>query len=323
MKEKKYNYVYAVINFEQKLAYIGSRGSNTPPMEDPYMGSFRKDSTFKPTKKIVLSAHQTRREAYEAEQIWQIKFDVAKSSLFVNRGILTSSGFSNAGRTGYVGSMRGKKHSEQAKKKIRSRMKHRFKSINVKRISTSEVLKFDSIGQAARELSISNTQLSFLLQGKYKRTHDYCLETTDLGVFQSNFVLKNVITGELIEGETQTELAQKIGSTSGSISRVFEGKRLSTKGYCLPETDSSLVSLRKPLIKLFNIVTNKIEFFKGATEAARKIGVSHSLVSMVLSGKRKKAGAYILPPECLNSFNQNTHKSHCETDPEPGLCALH
>ena len=74
MKEKNYNYVYAVVNFTQRLAYIGSRGSNKPPLEDPYMGSFKKGLKFFPNKKIILSEHVTRKEAYEAERKWQIKY---------------------------------------------------------------------------------------------------------------------------------------------------------------------------------------------------------------------------------------------------------
>ena len=297
MKEKKYNYVYAVINFTQKLAYIGSRGSNKPPLEDCYMGSFKKGLKFEPNKKIILSEHSTRKEAYDAERDWQIKYDVAKSLLFVNRGILTSSGFSNAGKTGGSSPMKGKTHSEEVKKKIRNKMKHRFKSINIKNIDTEEVFKFDSIGLASRKLGISAAQLSFLLKGEYKRTHNYCLETTDTSCFKVKFILKNASTGELVEANSQTELAQKIGATSGGVCKIFDGSRLSAKGYCLPETDVKLLGIKNRTVKLFNTFTKKIEEFNGVLEAAKKIGVSHSLVSMVLKGTRRRANQYVLPPE--------------------------
>ena len=295
MKEKSYNYVYAVVNFEQRLAYIGSRGSNKPPLSDSYMGSFKKGLEFTPNKKIILSEHATRKEAYDAERNWQIKYNVAKSTLFVNRGILTSSGFSNAGKTGCISVMRGKTHTTEAKKKIRDKMKHRFKSINVKNIDTGEVFKFDSIGQASRKLNISAAQLSFLLKGEYKRTHNYCLENTDASIFKVKFILKNASTGELIEAVSQSEMARKIKSTSGEVCRIFDGSRLSVKGYCLPETDIKLLSIKKRTVKLFNTLTKKIEEFNGVKDASVKIGVSHSLVSMVLSGKRRWAGTYVLP----------------------------
>ena len=297
MKEKKHNYVYAVVNFTQRLAYIGSRGSNKPPLEDPYMGSFKKGVEFFPNKKIILSEHATRKEAYEAERKWQIKYNVAKNVLFVNRGILTSSGFSNAGKTGGIGSMRGKTQAEATKKKIRDKMKHRFKSINIKNIDTGEVFKFDSIGQASRELGISAAQLSFLLKGDYKRTHNYCLETTDTSCFKVKFILKNASTGELVEATSQSELARKIEATSGEVCRIFDGSRLSTKGYCLPETDIKLLGIKKRTVKLFNTFTKKIEEFNGVLAAAEKIGVSYSLVSMVLKGNRRRANQYVLPPE--------------------------
>jgi hypothetical protein len=296
MKEKKYNYVYAVINFDQRLAYIGSRGSNKPPLEDSYMGSFKKDSKFVPVKKIILSEHPARKEAYDAEREWQIRFNVAKSKLFVNRGILTSSGFSNAGNIGGIGHMKGKTHTEETKRQIRNKMKSRFKSVTVKNIDTGEVFSFDSIGQASRELKISSTQLTFLLQGKYKRTHNYCLENTDTSVFKTKFILKNSTTGELVEAISQVEMANKIGAGSGSVSSVFSGLRLSVKGYCLPETDVSLLGIKNRTIKLFNTCTKTVEEFKGVTSAAKKIGVSHSLVSMVLKGKRMQAGNYVLCP---------------------------
>jgi hypothetical protein len=297
MKEKKYNYVYAVVNFEQRLAYIGSRGANVSPSVDNYMGSFKKGIEFTPNKKIILSEHLTRKEAYEAEREWQLKYDVAKSSLFVNRGILTSSGFSNAGKVGGISSMRGKTHTVEAKKQIREKMRHRFKSINIKKIDTGEVFKFDSIGQASRELGVSNAQLSFLLSGAYKRTHNYCLESTDVSIFKTKFILKNASTGELVEATSREEMVRKIGSNSGEVSRVLNGVRLSTHGYCLPDTDIKLLGIKNRAIKLFNTSTGQIEEFKGVVLAAKKIGVSSSLVSMVLSGKRLRAKEYVLPPK--------------------------
>lgn len=293
MKEKQYNYVYAVVNFEQRLAYIGSRGSDKPPLQDSYMGSFKKGLNFVPEKKIILSEHVTRKKAYEAERVWQIKFDVAKSALFVNRGILTSSGFSNAGKTGGISSMRGKKHTENAKQKIRNKMKHRFKPVQVKDIKTGEILTFDSIGEASRKLKVSSAQLSFLLQGKYKRTHDYCLPSTDLSSFGAVFTLKNAATGEIVEAPSQAELARKIGSNSGSVSNVFTGSRFSAKGFCLPDTDLRLLRVKKRVVKLLNTVTGELEEFNGVKEAAKKIGVSCSLVSMVLKGERPRAGIYV------------------------------
>jgi peptide deformylase len=80
------------------------------------------------------------------------------------------------------------------------------------------------------------------------------------------------------------------------VSSVFSGLRLSVKGYCLPETDVSLLGIKNRTIKLFNTCTKTVEEFKGVTSAAKKIGVSHSLVSMVLKGKRMQAGNYVLCP---------------------------
>lgn len=65
----------------------------------------------------------------------------------------------------------------------------------------------------------------------------------------------------------------------------------------MPETDVKLLGIKNRTVKLFNTFTKKIEEFNGVLEAAKKIGVSHSLVSMVLKGTRRRANQYVLPPE--------------------------
>lgn len=308
MSKAKYFYVYAVINFEQRLAYIGSRGSKLPPLEDSYMGSYSKKIEFNPTKKLILSEHATREEAYKAEQMWQVKFDVAKSPLFVNKGILTSSGFSNY----------GKKLSEEEKQKISARskklmqdenkrrekresMKHRAKPLSLKNIETGELLEFESLLAASRALNISHVQLSMLRRGAYKRTGNYCLSSTNLEDLDTSIKLKYAKTGEIFVFESQSDAAKKIGTSSGQICNVIKGNKTSIKGYCLPETDSSLVKPYKRSIKLLNSFTGEIKKFNKLKDAAKDLRVGHSALSGLLKGRLKSCAGYVL----FNDENQN------------------
>lgn len=308
MSKAKYFYVYAVINFEQRLAYIGSRGSKRPPLEDSYMGSYSKKIEFNPTKKLILSEHATREEAYKAEQMWQVKFDVAKSPLFVNRGILTSSGFSNY----------GKRLSEEEKRKISARskalmqdenrrkqkreeMKHRAKPLSLKNIETGELLEFESLLAASRALGISNTQLSMLGRGAYKRTGNYCLSSTNLEDLDTSIKLKYAKTGEIFTFKNQVEAAEKIGTSSGVISRLMSKEKISIKGYCLPETDSSLVKPYKKAIKLMNSFTGEVKEFNKLTDAAQDLGVNHSALSGLLNGRLRSCAGHVL----FKDENQN------------------
>ena len=65
----------------------------------------------------------------------------------------------------------------------------------------------------------------------------------------------------------------------------------------MPETDVKLLGIKNRPVKLFNMLTKKIEEFNGVLAAAKEIGVSYSLVSMVLKGTRRRANQYVLPPE--------------------------
>lgn len=308
MSKAKYFYVYAVINFEQQLAYIGSRGSKLPPLEDSYMGSYSKTIEFNPTKKLILSTHSTREEAYKAEQMWQVKFDVAKSPLFVNRGILTSSGFSNYGKKLSEEeiqkiSARSKKlmQDENKRREKRESMKHRAKPLSLKNIETGELLEFESLLAASRALGISNAQLSMLRRGAYKRTGNYCLSSTNLEAFDATIKLKYAKTGEIFVFESQTDAAKKIGTSSGQVCKVVNGNRTSIKGYCLPETDSSLVKPYKKAIKLINSFTGEVKKFNKLKEAAKDLGVGHTSLSGLLKGRLKSCAGYVL----FNNKNQN------------------
>ena len=91
------NFFYTYYSYEPfGRGYIGSRGSQVPPEEDPYLGSFT-DGTFTPTEKIILSQHQTRKEALECEIKLHNFFEVSANPHFANRANASTSGLCSYG----------------------------------------------------------------------------------------------------------------------------------------------------------------------------------------------------------------------------------
>ena len=132
MELKEYHYVYYSYE-EYGRGYIGSRTCKCLPEEDiRYFGSF-KDKSFKPTQKIILRTYATREEAYIDEIILQQYYKVVENSHFANRAYQTSTGFS---RKGMIPHNKGKKMSEEQKRKLSSSRKGKGMSEeNKKRLS--------------------------------------------------------------------------------------------------------------------------------------------------------------------------------------------
>jgi hypothetical protein len=141
----KNHYVYYSYE-EWGRGYIGVRSTKLDPYKDKYMGSF-KDKHFKPTQKIVLQIFDTREEAINAEIVLHNFYQVHVNTHFANKAKQTSTGFNQEGTgrrswwnngkerkfsqecpgPGYTlgkflpnekNPMQGKKHGEEAKRKI-------------------------------------------------------------------------------------------------------------------------------------------------------------------------------------------------------------
>ena len=301
MSKAKYFYVYAVINFEQRLAYIGSRGSVKPPLEDPYIGSYDKKSRFMPKKKLILSEHKTRQEAYDAEREWQIKFDVAKSNLFVNKGIHTSAGFSTFGCPSPA---LGRKFTEEEKKRLREKMRPFGKKVSLKKIETGKIVSFHSINEAARELGIFTSSISSLTLGKVQKAGGYCLPDTDVSIFLKSVSLKKIDTGEIFEFESSAEASRILGILDSDISRVLSGKRSQAKGYC--RVDSDIQYVPSSLV-LLNVFTNEFVRFESISDAALKLEVDYNAVLRIARGRGVSTCGFILPKgesECVEDFEE-------------------
>jgi len=122
---KKHHYVYHSYE-EWGRGYIGSRSCNCLPERDTdYFGSFT-DSSFNPTRKIILrSDYETREEANKDEVTLHDFFDVVKNPYFANKAKQTSEKFSTQGlphtletREKMRASHIGMRMSQATKKKI-------------------------------------------------------------------------------------------------------------------------------------------------------------------------------------------------------------
>jgi hypothetical protein len=116
----KHFYVY--YSYEEfGRGYIGSRGCKCLPEEDlRYYGSFW-DKTFKPTGKIILAEFDNRRDAYDSEVVLHKFYDVVNNPHFANQSRALTSGFTTEG----FSTFKGRKHSEESKKKIGAASKGR------------------------------------------------------------------------------------------------------------------------------------------------------------------------------------------------------
>jgi hypothetical protein len=112
-------YYYVYYSYEEwGRGYIGSRKSICPPeMDIEYLGSF-KDTTFKPTQKIILEIFHCYNDALNAEIILHNFYDVAKNPHFANKAKQTSIAFS----------IEGTRHSLNTRFKLSKALKGRVLS---------------------------------------------------------------------------------------------------------------------------------------------------------------------------------------------------
>lgn len=110
---------YTYYSYEEfGRGYIGYRKcpKGISPEQDSYLGSY-KDKTFKPTAKIIITTHRTKREAILAEIKIQKLFSVVENHHFANRSYQTNVKFSFSAQ-GSNHPMYNKTHSEEAKGKM-------------------------------------------------------------------------------------------------------------------------------------------------------------------------------------------------------------
>ena len=131
----KHFYVY--YSYEEfGRGYIGSRGCKCLPEEDlRYYGSFW-DKTFKPTGKIILAEFDNRRDAYDAEVVLHKFYDVVNNPHFANQSRALTSGFTTEGR---VAPNRGKKASEETRRKIGAASKGRKPSEETRKLKSKQM----------------------------------------------------------------------------------------------------------------------------------------------------------------------------------------
>jgi hypothetical protein len=165
--------------------YIGSRGCKCSPMEDEYFGSFT-DKTFNPTEKIILTEHQTRKEALETEVKLHEFYQVHINPHFANKAKITSSLFSFCSRGERVGEGNpcfgkvritdGKNEKVVYENEIPSGWQ-KGRSRNPKEYATAEAIKYTRgkmYNKFIEDVSKDNTILSLpirCLAKRYQTTH--------------------------------------------------------------------------------------------------------------------------------------------------------
>jgi hypothetical protein len=126
---------YLIIYCGEKLPpfYIGSTSLNK--IENGYRGSVRSkkySEIFKRELKdnfdlfnvLIFSKHINRKDAYETELKLQKYFNVVKSKYFYNQALASAGGMAGMDISGKNNPMYGKKHSEEAKRKISEKRGH-------------------------------------------------------------------------------------------------------------------------------------------------------------------------------------------------------
>ena len=176
----KHFYVY--YSYEEfGRGYIGSRGCKCLPEEDlRYYGSFW-DKTFKPTGKIILAEFDNRRDAYDAEVVLHKFYDVVNNPHFANQSRALTSGFTTEGR---VAPNRGKKASEETRRKIGEASKGRRPSEETRKLKSKQMSgegnhmygrthtpeAREKIGAAQRGKTISEEHRQRIIEGNKGKT---------------------------------------------------------------------------------------------------------------------------------------------------------
>ena len=131
----KHFYIY--YSYEEfGRGYIGSRGCKCLPEEDlRYYGSFW-DKTFKPTSKIIIGVYESRKDAYDSEVVLHKFYDVVNNPHFANQSRALTSGFTTEGR---VAPNRGKKASEETRRKIGEASRRRVTSDETRKLKSKQM----------------------------------------------------------------------------------------------------------------------------------------------------------------------------------------
>ena len=176
----KHFYVY--YSYEEfGRGYIGSRGCKCLPEEDlRYYGSFW-DKTFKPTGKIILAEFDNRKDAYDAEVVLHKFYDVVNNPHFANQSRALTSGFTTEGLST---PFKGRKHSEETRRKIGEASKRRVTSDETRKLKSKQMSgegnhmygrthtpeARERIGAAQRGKTISEDHRQRIIEGNKGKT---------------------------------------------------------------------------------------------------------------------------------------------------------
>jgi group I intron endonuclease len=279
---------YVYYSYEELgRGYIGSRTCKCDPQDDSYFGSYT-DKTFKPIKKIILAICESKQQRYELEYMYQKIYNVVENPHFVNKSFQTTTGFSRLGlpnspesrkkmsesRRNRPSGMKGKKHSDETKKRIANSLKGV--------LCPSRAVKWTE----ERRKNHSKR-----LKGKKGKRHDQETIERIRGKLSKKVIIKSLKTGEIREFKSQVEAAKNLGCAQGAVNtlctkkskRLYEWVLCDENGRQFFE-DVSL-EIRGKSVKLMNVKTKEIAEYSSVKAAANAIGSCPSTISKIIRGR--------------------------------------
>lgn len=164
-------YIYLIVNKVNFKTYVGQRKSNKKWNEDPYMGSGKliklaqKKYGMENFEKFLIQYCSTQEETDEAEKFWIAEYRSRGKAQY------------NIADGGQGGSLKGKKRSEETKRKISEAKKGRPRSEETKKklseankgkkLSEEWKMKISEAGKGRPRSEETKKKISETLKGKH------------------------------------------------------------------------------------------------------------------------------------------------------------
>jgi Mor family transcriptional regulator len=163
------------------------------------------------------------------------------------------------------------------------------------RSPTGEIVKGKNINKFAEENNLHAAHLGAVINGKLKRHKGWSLPDTTLfggDAYAIEFSLKSP-TGEIIKSRNVAKFCRENNLIEGCIWAVLTQKRISHKGWTLPNPKKSKVREGRK----FSLLSPEGELFTGNNlkEFCKNKNINADALYMVLNGQRKSHKGWTLP----------------------------
>lgn len=310
MVNKKYNYVYLVVNTLNNKKYIGKRSSSVEPDRDKYIGSgerlkqAQKKYGIYNFEKFVLEVCDTEEQAFKLESIYIDVLDAVNDREYYNvknGGI----GFRSEYVIGELNPFYGKSHKEETKKRLREyrlgthhteETKKKIGEYRQGRVHTQE---------SKEKIRIGNMGKNNPMYGKVgELNHFYGQNHTE----ETKRKLRK-LAKERFKNKANHPMYGKIGPLASFYGkthteeikrRIGEATRIRNKGKYIGADNPNA----KSVVMLDEVTGEYLKTFSTIKSANLWLGKTEKAVgiSSVVTGKQKKAYGYIW--RYLDDFNK-------------------